>query len=433
MALSGTLKDFALPDIFQLIGMQRKTGLLTLESERETVSVVFEQGMVVHADSTVRRLDDLLGNVLVRQSKLRKEILEEALAKQKVSMQRLGFILTSQGYIKSDDLRSALSEQVQQIVFRVFRWKAGRYHFDPSADADYDRENVTPVSTDHILMEGIRRVDEWPIIEKRIPTLDFVFRPLVPNKAIKVENASEGESGALGAAFDGLEGGGNGGNTNPTSEVLMNSTEALIYKLLDGKRSISTIMEMTGLSDFDVCRTLFDFMDRNLVAPAGQEQAKIRRQGSVQVQSSALSQSVGLLALVVVTALTAVGLFASRGAPFRVPTRPSFFRQEATTIDRSLDTARAQRVVSVLRSYYLAFGVYPSSLDDLVNASPPLLDANDLRATSGEPFRYDTTAPDQVVLEAFGPSGESYLRVVRKILPESITLSGAPSVGSSNP
>ncbi len=41
--------------------MQRKTGLLTLESDRETVTVVFEQGMVVHADSTVRRLDDLLG------------------------------------------------------------------------------------------------------------------------------------------------------------------------------------------------------------------------------------------------------------------------------------------------------------------------------------------------------------------------------------
>lgn len=297
----------------------------------------------------------------------------------------------------------------------------------------YDRENVSPVSTDHILMEGIRRVDEWPIIEKRIPTLDFVFRSLVPNKAIKVENASEGESGGLGAAFDGLEGGGNGGSANPTSEVMMNSTEALIYKLLDGKRSILTIMEMTGLSDFDVCRTLFDFMDRNLVAPTGQEQAKTRRQGSAQVQSSAPSQSVGLLALVVVAILTAVGLFISRGAPFRVPTRPSFFRQEATTIDRSLDTARAQRVVSALRSYYLAFGVYPSSLDDLVNASPPLLDANDLRATSGEPFRYDTTASDQVVLEAFGPAGESYLRIVRKILPESVTLSGAPSVGSSNP
>ena len=77
MALSGTLKDFALSDIFQLIGMQRKTGLLTLESDRETVSVIFEQGMVVHSDSTIRRLDDLLGSVLVRQGKLRKEHLEE--------------------------------------------------------------------------------------------------------------------------------------------------------------------------------------------------------------------------------------------------------------------------------------------------------------------------------------------------------------------
>jgi hypothetical protein len=84
MALSGTLKDFALPDIFQLIGMQRKTGLLTLESDRETVTVVFEQGMVVHADSTVRRLDDLLGSVLVRQGKMRKDVLEDALSKQKV-------------------------------------------------------------------------------------------------------------------------------------------------------------------------------------------------------------------------------------------------------------------------------------------------------------------------------------------------------------
>ena len=178
MALSGTLKDFALPDIFQLIGMQRKTGLLTLESDRETVSVVFEQGMVVHADSTVRRLDDLLGNVLVRQGKMRQEILEEALAKQKVSMQRLGFILTSQGYIERADLTSALSEQVQQIVFRVFRWKSGNYHFDPSADTDYDRDNASPVSTDHILMEGIRRVDEWPIIEKRIPSLESVTSAL---------------------------------------------------------------------------------------------------------------------------------------------------------------------------------------------------------------------------------------------------------------
>ena len=34
MALEGTIKDFGLPDIFQLIGLQRKTGHLTLINEK---------------------------------------------------------------------------------------------------------------------------------------------------------------------------------------------------------------------------------------------------------------------------------------------------------------------------------------------------------------------------------------------------------------
>ena len=429
MALSGTLKDFALPDIFQLIGMQRKTGLLTLESDRETVSVVFEQGMVVHADSTVRRLDDLLGNVLVRQGKMRQEILEEALAKQKVSMQRLGFILTSQGYIERADLTSALSEQVQQIVFRVFRWKSGNYHFDPSADTDYDRDNASPVSTDHILMEGIRRVDEWPIIEKRIPSLESVFRPLVPQKQIKI--VDESVSGGLADAFGNVESGDDNDN-HATSEVVLNPQEAKIYKLVDGKRSVTMIMEMTGLSDFDVCRTLFDFLDRNLVATSAQERTRTQQPAGPRVEDGAPSQALGLVGLVVVLALSAVGFAVSMGAPFRVPSLQSFLLQESETIQRSRDVAGMQRVVSALRAYYMAFGTYPTTLDDLVNATPPLVSTDDLRGVGGEPYRYQTSA-ERVVLQAIGPSGEPYLSVVREILPEEITLPGPPSVGSSGP
>ena len=65
MALEGTIKDFGLPDIFQLIGLQRKTGTLTLQSGKEEVTVTFENGMVVMADSSAKRLEDRLGHVLV--------------------------------------------------------------------------------------------------------------------------------------------------------------------------------------------------------------------------------------------------------------------------------------------------------------------------------------------------------------------------------
>jgi hypothetical protein len=279
-------------------------------------------------------------------------------------------------------------------------------------------------------MEGIRRVDEWPIIEKRIPSLDSVFRPLVPVKQIRVEGPKDG--GGLEAVLGNLESGG-GGSANATSDVVMGPTELSIYKLVDGSRSILTLMEMTGLSDFDVCRTLFDFIDRNLVAPAGQEQAKTAAETGRRLQAPAPpSEGTGTLALVAVLALSVVGLVVSAATPFRVPASPSLFQAEAPAIQASRDMARMQRVAEALRTFYLTFGIYPASLDDLVNASPSLLAPEDLVATSGERLRYQTE-DSRVVIEAPDLSGEPYLSIAREILPVEVTLAGAAPVGSSSP
>ena len=62
MALKGTILDFALPDIFQLIGIQRKTGLLTLQNDKDTVSLKFLEGQIVGADTSSESLEDRLGN-----------------------------------------------------------------------------------------------------------------------------------------------------------------------------------------------------------------------------------------------------------------------------------------------------------------------------------------------------------------------------------
>ena len=45
MALEGTLKDFSLADIFQLIGLQKKTGVLRLSNESDEVVIAFKDGM----------------------------------------------------------------------------------------------------------------------------------------------------------------------------------------------------------------------------------------------------------------------------------------------------------------------------------------------------------------------------------------------------
>src|SRR6185295_4818370 len=138
MALEGTIKDFGLPDIFQLIGLQRKTGILTLKNEKDNVTVTFENGMVVMADSSTKRLEDRLGSVLVKQGKLARDKLDDALQTQKATLQRLGHVLTSSNYITEKDLRDALQIQVSQLVFKVFRWRDGDYHFEPTDSVEYD-------------------------------------------------------------------------------------------------------------------------------------------------------------------------------------------------------------------------------------------------------------------------------------------------------
>lgn len=419
MALRGTLKDFALPDIFQLIGMQRKTGMLTLESDRETVTVLFEKGMVVHADSSVRRLDDLLGNVLVRQGKLKKESLDEALARQKISMQRLGYILTNQGYIEAKDLKEALSEQVQQTVFRIFRWKSGSYHFDPSSTVDYDRANVTPVSTDHILMEGIRRVDEWPIIEKRIPSLSVVFRPLVPQNQITVaEEGGSDESGGLTSAFENLEGTRPPTGSGASDRIVLSPTESKIYSLVNGKRSVAAIVDMTGLSDFDVCRTLFDFIDRRLIAQA--KQSEVSR-APKQVKPADIAEplegvrrpsALGIVAppLLLLLVLGAIGSLMPWA--FRVPLLANTFATAVVHLEQALDLSRLERIDHAVRLFYLTHGDYPTSLDDLANATPAILSVEQLRDSQGRPIGYRRSA-DSILLEAMGgPRMERFLEPV---------------------
>ena len=70
MALEGTLQDFALVDILQLVGMQRKTGTLALTRKDETIAVLLQDGMVVWASPENAVFEKTLGRVLVRRGQI---------------------------------------------------------------------------------------------------------------------------------------------------------------------------------------------------------------------------------------------------------------------------------------------------------------------------------------------------------------------------
>src|SRR5436305_125598 len=164
MALEGTLAGFSRADSFQLIGLQRTTGVLTLRGKDDTVTVTFLDGKVVAADSLNRRLEARLGSVLIKSGLLTQEQLNRALEIQKETLQRLGFILTHYGIISADALKQAIQLQILQIVYRLFRWKDGDYHFSQETTIEYDRDNVVPITAESILMEGAETPVPLPLV-----------------------------------------------------------------------------------------------------------------------------------------------------------------------------------------------------------------------------------------------------------------------------
>ena len=402
MALEGTIKDFGLPDIFQLIGLQRKTGLLTLKHDQDQVTVFFENGMVVNADSASKRLEDRLGNVLVKQGKLSKERLEEALATQKQTLQRLGHVLVTQSYITPKDLKDAITVQVSQIVFKVFRWRDGEYHFAPTESVDYDRENFSPMSADFILMEGIRMVDEWPIIEKKIPSMDIVFKPAVDPNSIEVGGGAEEELGGSERKRSAA---------SSSNKIRLTPEEERIFRKVDGTQTVQTIIDSVGMSEFDTCRMLFDLLNRNLITTVGRGTTK---QAEAVPDETVASATPGYLITLAAMVLAAVGIYATRTTPFAVTGQPPLLKSTEALLLQAISRTRLERLDRAVLASDYAQGDPPRTLEEVVNQA--LVDRSYLRDPWARPYHYALTA-NGYLLSGVDDAGKRVGTAIERVLP----------------
>jgi len=176
MALKGTLRDFGLSDIFQLISHQRKTGILYLDDKGKNVAVTFDEGRVVGAEigSAKTREKERVGDILVKSGLVDMVRLEECLEEQKRTAKKLGVVLTEKNYLTDELFRAALAFQIKETLYRIFQWTSGTYKFD-TTKVSYDRHFISPLPAEYVLMEAARIIDEWPAVKAKIPSLEIVF------------------------------------------------------------------------------------------------------------------------------------------------------------------------------------------------------------------------------------------------------------------
>lgn len=379
MALEGTLRDFSLADIFQLIGLQRKTGVLTLRSKDDTVTVTFLDGKVVGADSLNRRLENRLGSVLMRTGYLTQDQLNRALEIQKETLQRLGFILTHYGIISAESLREAIQLQITQIVYRLFRWHDGDYHFSQETTIEYDRDNVTPISAESILMEGARMIDEWPIIEKRIRTYDMVFRKKLTDQEIVVVGAEDVDE----IDFDGRARKRRGGFTDT---IRISQEEKSIYDMVDGTMSVGDIVEVARFAEFDTVKSLYELLTRDLIEEVRGASAEAVLQMQTPVDEIEVAETPVPLPLVLILVVLAIAsLVTSIRNPLNslAPLRGGLSAVTATR--KAVSLQRIQAIGQALERFNDTQGRLPTQLGEL---APHYISATMLRDPWGNAYKY---------------------------------------------
>jgi hypothetical protein len=175
MALEGSLKEFNVADILQLIFFQKKTGSLILQGRSDKIRILFHDGNIVSADSRKRGFDKRLIWIMAKRGLITQEHLDAAIGKAKTEGGKFTHHLVKDGIVTTEDIQSIYTYLIHEIMARVFAMKEGKYEFKPQG-IPVDKEVGVELNTEHFLMEGVRLIDEWTEIEGRIFLEDVYVR-----------------------------------------------------------------------------------------------------------------------------------------------------------------------------------------------------------------------------------------------------------------
>ncbi|HEX9166509.1 MAG TPA: DUF4388 domain-containing protein [Gemmatimonadales bacterium] len=236
MAIRGSLREAALPDVIQLLYLGRRTGCLAVADRQSHASVYFEDGWVTHATIVNRR--DRLGDMLVKTGRITPAQLDQALGMQAMGHnQRLGAILVGLGAITPEELAGLIRQQVEEAVYTLFNWTSGSFSFEPGVRPPEEGIERVRIAPDALLLEGARRVDEWSLIEKKIPSFDLVF-------AVDRSQAV-------------------------TPDLDFTPVQHRLLPLIDGARDVRGLVDESGLGEFEVCQALYGILTAGLAHRVG--------------------------------------------------------------------------------------------------------------------------------------------------------------------
>jgi hypothetical protein len=237
VAIEGPLKELGLHDVFQLLDLSRKTGVLRITSHLRDNdgTVFFDSGAIVFA--SIRSNPHRIGDRLLAGGRITSEELEHARAVQQREggKRRLGQILVEMGALTPRELEHEVERHIEEAVFELLSWREGVFSFAEGSISGAPADALVSLPTEKVLMEGARRIDEWSRIETQVPHLGVV-PALTPLDA-----------------------------TGSAPQLDLHPSEWEVLAEVDSQRDVRQIASALRLSEFEVARTVFGLVTTGVV------------------------------------------------------------------------------------------------------------------------------------------------------------------------
>jgi hypothetical protein len=365
MALQGNLDDFSLPEILQLIAVQQKSGVLKLTAGDDVAVIFFEGGKIVSTRDRRRNAKDPLKPFLVKTGHLTEAQMKQIETIEAESRRELTDILVSGSYMTSEDLSLAVEQQIQDTLHQLLTWKTGSYHFSGDARTVPKFAVNVRLNTEGLLMESMRRIDEFARYRETFTSPAMVLRP----KPL----------------------------ASPPHELAPQTQRVLT--LVDGLRPLRDIVAQSKLVDFEAYEALHHLLELGVIeislraAPPPKVTPIAPDRAPADKAPTQAAVALGIAAAVLAGSF-AIGAFVTppflarveRSAPAPQPAAP-----EIATVDE------ASRVSLALETYRRVTGSYPPELTTL--AEDGFLPSRLARAAA-ERYAYES-------------DGATYTRVLR--------------------
>jgi len=235
MAIEGPLRELGIHDVFQLLDLSRKTGVLRVSSDlRDDEGVLyFDRGRVTQA--TIRSKSMPVELALRQAGRISDDDLALARSQLPEGRADVADALVRAGALSQRELERHYRLQLESAVFELMSWNEGFFSFEELASDQMPHDSRISVSTEALLMEGARRIDEWSRIADVIPDLHVILE-LAPF-----------ESDHEGAALDLLP------------------HEWQVLTMIDGERDLRGIAVSLGRDEFEVAKIAYGLTTTGIV------------------------------------------------------------------------------------------------------------------------------------------------------------------------